>query len=194
MAERFGEWRAGIRGSPEIEWVEDLLEHLGIRPELLELASGAASPTTMLLAESGNLLGVDISERQVSLARERCPRARFVHADITEVSFDPESFDAAVCVYAFNHVPRADLPHLLKRIGRWLRPGGYLLATFGRSGSESVQEDWLGVPMFFGSYTEDENRAFVRAAGLEIERDQVVKIVEPEYGDARFQWILARRS
>src|SRR5207247_3503968 len=123
-------------------------------------------------------------------ARERCPRARFVHADITEVNFDPESFDAVVCVYAFNHIPRADLPHLLKSIGRWLRPGGYLLASFGRSGGEGVQDDFLGVPMFFASYTEEENRAHVGAAGREIERDQVIKIIEPEPqpGEGRFHW------
>ena len=95
MADLFGEWREAIQGSPELGWVEDLIDHLPIKPDILELASGAASPTTMRLAEVGNLLGVDFSERQVTRARERCPRARFVHADITEVNFDPESFDEA---------------------------------------------------------------------------------------------------
>jgi hypothetical protein len=47
--------------------------------------------------------------------------------------------------------------------------------------------------MFFASYNEGENSGFVRAAGLEIERDEVVPIIEPDYGEARFQWILARK-
>jgi hypothetical protein len=33
----------------------------------------------------------------------------------------------------------------------------------------------------------------LRAAGLEIERAEVVPIVEPEEGDARFLWVLARK-
>jgi hypothetical protein len=68
-----------------------------------------------------------------------------------------------------------------------------LLATFGTSGSEAL-EDWLGVPMFFGSFTAPENVRLVEEAGLEIVRDEVIPIFEPDHGEARFQWILARKS
>ncbi len=111
---------------------------------------------------------------------------------MTQVEFEEDAYDAVVSVYALNHVPRADLPSLLTNIGHWLRPDGRLLASFGRSGGEGIEE-WLGVPMFFASYTEEENRELVQAAGLEIERDEVVPIIEPDYGEARFQWILARK-
>jgi hypothetical protein len=36
-------------------------------------------------------------------------------------------------------MPRAELPALLSRIAASLRVGGYLLATFGRSGREGVR-------------------------------------------------------
>jgi ubiquinone/menaquinone biosynthesis C-methylase UbiE len=193
MAERFGAWRGEIAGSSEAEWVADLFERLPAGPAILELCCGAASPTTMLLAEESDLLGIDFSKEQIRRARERCPAARFLEADVTEVDLQAESFDAVVSVYAFNHVPLADLPRLLTRIGQWLKPGGHLLASFGRSGGEGVQEEWLGVPMFFASYTEEENSELVRVAGLDIERDEVVPIIEPEYGEVRFQWILARK-
>jgi len=193
MAERFGAWRGEIMGSSEAEWVADLLGRLPTEPKILELCCGAASPTTMLLAEHGDLLGIDFSSEQLRRARDRCPGARFVEADVTDVEFVEGAYDAVVSVYAFNHVPRADLPELLAKIGRWLRPGGHLLASFGRSGGEGIQEDFLGVPMFFASYTEEGNRELVQAAGLEIERDEVVAIIEPEYGEARFHWILARK-
>jgi ubiquinone/menaquinone biosynthesis C-methylase UbiE len=193
MADRFDAWRHGIEGSPEIEWVEDLLARLPERPEILELGSGAGVAPTRLLAERGKLTGVDISVEQVRRARKRCPGARFIHADFTEVVFEGRSFDAVASIYVFNHVPRADVRPLLAKIATWLRPGGYLLATFGISGGEGVQDDWLGVPMFFASHTEEENRELLRAAGLEIERDEVIPILEPEEGEARFQWLLARR-
>lgn len=193
MAERFGRWRGEIAGSSEGEWVADLLERLPAGSAIVELCCGAASPTTMLLAEESDLLGIDFSKEQLRRARERCPAARFLEADVTEVDLETDSFDAVVSVYAFNHVPQVDLPPLLTKVGRWLRPGGYLLASFGRSGGEGIQEDFLGVPMFFASYAEGENSGFVRAAGLDIERDEVVPIIEPDYGEARFQWILARK-
>jgi SAM-dependent methyltransferase len=191
MAERFATWRSEIEGSPELKWVQDLIALLPRNPDVLELGCGAAEEPTLLLAERGRLLGVDISGEQLRRARERCPRGAFVQADIVELELDPESFDAVVALYVFNHVPRADLPALLERIAAWLRPGGYLLATFGVSGAEGVEDDWLGVPMFFASYTEAENRALVRGAGFRIEQDEIVSIAEPE-GEARFQWLLAK--
>lgn len=193
MADRFDEWRHGIEGSPEIEWVGDLLARLPEQPDVLELGSGAGVAPTRLLAQRGRLTGIDISAEQVRRARERCPEARFIHADFTEVMLEESSFDAVVSLYVFNHVPRADVRPLLGTIAGWLRPGGYLLATFGISGGEGVQDDWLGVPMFFASHTEEENRQLLRTAGLQIERDKVVPILEPEEGEARFQWLLAHR-
>jgi SAM-dependent methyltransferase len=191
MAERFGEWRAGITGSPELEWVDDLVDRLPEESDVLELGCGGAVEPTLRLAAAGRLTGIDISEHQLRLARERCPGGNFILGDMTTIELDPESFDAVVSLYAFNHIPRADLPGLIKRIGAWLRPDGYLLATFGVSDSESVQDDWLGVPMFFASHSIGSNRAFVREAGLAIVGDESVVITEPEDGEGRFQWILA---
>jgi SAM-dependent methyltransferase len=193
MAERFAAWRDEIEGSPELEWVQDLIALLPGKPDVLELGCGAAEEPTLLLAERGRLLGIDISGEQLRRARERCPGGTFVLADIVELEFDPESFDGVVALYVFNHVPRADLSALLEKAASWLRRGGYLLASFGVSGGEGVEDDWLGVPMFFASYTDIENRALVLAAGFAIKRDEVVSIAEPE-GDARFQFLLARRT
>jgi SAM-dependent methyltransferase len=194
MADRFRAWRGEIAGSREAEWIDELVARLPAEPVVLELGCGAGSYATSVFSERGDLLGIDISAEQVKRARQRYPDARFMEADFTEVDLGRGSFDAVVCVYVLNHVPRADLPRLLSVAGGWLKAGGYFLGSFGRSGGEGVEDDWLGVPMFFASYTEEENRELVQAAGLEIERDEVIAIVEPDYGEARFQWILARKS
>jgi cyclopropane fatty-acyl-phospholipid synthase-like methyltransferase len=172
------------------------LARLPPNPDVLELGCGQAVEPTRLLAERGRLLGIDISAEQVRRAQEACPAGDFSVEDMTTVNYEAGSFDGVVSLYAFNHIPRVDLPPLLERIAGWLRPGGYLLATFGCSGAEGVENDWLGVPMFFASNTPPENRAFVERAGLRVERDEVVSIVEPEPdpGVARFQWIMARKA
>jgi SAM-dependent methyltransferase len=177
-----------------LEWVEDLLGRLPESPDILELGCGRAEEPTLRMAARGRLTGIDISKEQLRRARERCSGANFVHADATTIELAPGSFDAVVSLYAFNHVPRAELPPLVQRIAGWLRRGGHAVLTFGMSDSESIQDDWLGVPMFFASYTPDENRALVEKAGLEIVRDEAVTIIEPEEGEACFQWLLAARS
>jgi SAM-dependent methyltransferase len=194
MADRFGQWQNTITGSPRMRYLGELLRRLPIRPDVLELGSGAAVESTRILAARGRMTGVDISAEQVRRARERLPEATFVHGDMTEVEFPAESFDAVVAFYVFNHVPRVDLPPLIQRIAGWLRPGGHLLGTFGASESaEGVQIDWCGVPMFFSSFSAEENRRFVREAGLELVLDEVVPQDEGEEGRAEFLWVLARK-
>jgi SAM-dependent methyltransferase len=120
-ADRFAAWKAAIRGMTAPERARQLLGLLPKNPDILELACGAGTEETRLLAERGRLLGVDISAEQVRRARECVPSAEFLRGDLTTVDFEPASFDAVVSFYAFNHVPREELGPLLARIAGWLR-------------------------------------------------------------------------
>ena len=193
IADRFGAWRAGITGSPEDEWLSDLLARLPKQAAILELGCGQGVSARRIIDAGHQYTGLDFSAEQLRRARERVPEADFQQGDFTEFAFDAESLDAVVALYVFNHLARAELPGLLQRIAESLRTGGRLLATFGRSGTEGIQHDWLGVPMFFGSYTEQQTLQLIREAGLTVERDEVVPIVEPEEGAASFLWVLAGR-
>jgi cyclopropane fatty-acyl-phospholipid synthase-like methyltransferase len=193
IADVFAEWQKGVTGTRRLEWVERLLALLPERPDVLELGSGAGVLSTRLLAERGRLVGVDISAEQVRRARERIPVAEFVHADVTEVKFEPSSFDAVVSFYVFNHVPREELGPLLDRIAGWLRPGGHLLATFASSDNPGWRGEWLGTQMFFSGFTPAENERLVGEAGLELLESELETILEPEYGEGRFHWVLAHR-
>ena len=190
IADRFGEWRAAIKGSPDDEWLDLLLTKLPKQADVLELGSGQGLAARRIVAAGHCYLGVDISREQVRRARELVPQAEFRHGDAIELELDADSLDAVISLYAFGHLPRAELPALLSRIAASLRVGGYLLATFGRSGWEGVEDDFLGVPMFFGSYADEETQELLLSAGFELERVEVVSIEEPE-GPASFLWILA---
>jgi ubiquinone/menaquinone biosynthesis C-methylase UbiE len=192
MADRFAAWQRKIEGSTRLERVEELLALLPERPDVLELGVGAGIGSTRTLAERGRLTGVDISAEQLRRARERIPAATFLHGDFTELELERESFDAVVAAYVLNHVPQDELGPLLERVAAWLRPGGCFLATFSTSDNPGWRGEWLGVEMFFAGFPPAVNRRLVEAAGLEVLRDEIETSVEPE-GEARFQWLLARR-
>jgi cyclopropane fatty-acyl-phospholipid synthase-like methyltransferase len=193
LAESYGAWRAAIEGSPDDEWLGELFARLPTTADVLELGCGQGGTARRIVDAGHRYTGVDLSEEQLRRARRLVPETEFRHADIADLAFEKESFDAVVSLYVFGHLPRAELPELLGRIAGWLRPGGQLLATFGRSGGEGVEDDWRGVPMFFGSYTDDDTLALLDRAGFEVERAEVVPIVEPE-GSASFLWVLAARG
>jgi cyclopropane fatty-acyl-phospholipid synthase-like methyltransferase len=193
IAERFGAWRLGVKGSPDEEWLAELLGRLPGKADILELGCGQGTTARRLVDAGHGYVGVDLSEEQLHRARSLVPEAEFRHGDLTELDVGAATFDAVIAVYVLNHLQRADLADLLPQVATWLRSGGYLLATFGKSGTEGVEADWLGVPMFFGSYTEQETLALLRDVGFRLERAEVVRIVEPEEGAASFLWVLARR-
>jgi cyclopropane fatty-acyl-phospholipid synthase-like methyltransferase len=193
MADQFAAWEAEVSGLTGPERAERLLDLLPPNPEVLELGIGAGVAQSQILAERGRLTGVDVSEEQLRRARKRLPVARLVHADMTAVDFDDASFDAVVSFYVLNHVPREELGPLIGRISRWLRPGGYFFAAFGTKDTPASQEEFLGVQMFFSGHEPPENERVIRDAGLEIVESEIETIVEPDYGEGDFHWVLAQK-
>jgi predicted TPR repeat methyltransferase len=190
-ADAFASWQRQITGWNRQRRVEGLLALLPERPDVLELGSGAGVESTRVLARQSDLTGIDISAEQVQRARERVPGARFLRADFTTIELEPARFDAVVSFYVLNHVPREELGPLLTRIAEWLRPGGYLLASFGASDLPR----WYGKAIgglwtFFSGYEPDVTLRLVRSSGLEVVRVELETIREPE-GDATFLWVLA---
>jgi cyclopropane fatty-acyl-phospholipid synthase-like methyltransferase len=170
-----------------------LLEALSEGSRVLELGCGGGGPTTQALAARFALTGVDISARQIELARQHVPYAEFRHADVTRVAFPPESFDGVAAFYTFTHLPHGELPLLLAKVARWLRPGGVLAASMATKGNPGeVEPDWLGVPMYFSGYRAAVNQQFVEQAGLEITTAQAETIVEDGH-PVHFLWVVARK-
>jgi SAM-dependent methyltransferase len=190
MAETWERWSSHIGNDPRADWLAKLVARLRDGCAVVELGCGNGTAETRVLAERFDLTGVDLSEEQLRRARKRVPGARFVQADVTRVEFADSSLDAVCAFYVFNHVPRELLAVVFDRIHRWLRPGGFFLATFGASDVEGWHGDWLGVPMYFSSFTPERTRALL--GSFEMLEDEVVAISEAD-GEATFHWVLARR-
>lgn len=190
IAQRYLDWSAQIADDPRLRYLTEFDERLPDGAKVLELGCGAGIPCGQKLAERHDVLGVDLSQRQVELARVNVPAGKFVKADMTALDFPDGEFDGVAAFYSILHVPRAEQPALIAKIARWLKPGGLFLASLG-SGTPDVTETWLGVEMFFGSNTPDVNRDLL-AQHLEIVIDDLVTMHEP--APATFHWVLARKS
>jgi SAM-dependent methyltransferase len=190
MADRYAAWAARF-DAPTLRWVDRLDALLPDGADVLELGCGSGRAATRRLAERHRLTGVDISPEQIARARSNVPGATFVEADILDLDFDVASFDAVVSLYVFGHVPRDDQPVLLERVVSWLRPGGLVLATFPTGGDVgSIEEDWLGVPMYFSSFDIETNRRLIGESGLTTVEVRVVELEPKE----RFLWFLGRKA
>src|SRR3712207_1567383 len=96
--------------------LENLASLLPSEAVVLDLGCGAGMPVTRWLADRGfAVTGVDVSATQLELAHTYVPDGTFIKADMTEVVFGPESFDAVVAFHSIIHVPRTEHPTLLDR-------------------------------------------------------------------------------
>jgi SAM-dependent methyltransferase len=194
IAEQYAAWAAGVRIRERDHYTTLILDTLPEGATVLELGCGAGLPTTQRLAERFAVTGVDISARQIELARCNVPRATFACRDMTALDFPADSFDAVCAFYAITHVPREEHAALLQSIARWLKPEGHLVASFSNGGSMGeIEGDWLGAPMYFSGYDAETNERLVRDAGFRIAtaRPETAE----EFGrPTTFFWIVARKA
>ena len=180
-----------------ISALEEVASDLAPGSPVLDLGCGAGVPATRWLAERGfDVTGVDLSERQLDLARRLVPGATLLKGDMTDLDFEPDTFDAVVAFHSIIHVPREEHPALLRKIRRWLKGGGLFLATLTLTDFEGEDGDWegWGAPMRWSHYDANTNVAMLRDAGLHI------VYAEPRAGGGTgksgetWLWVLARKE
>ena len=172
--------------------LEELARDLPSGAAVLDLGCGAGVPVTRWLARRFSVTGVDVSARQLELARRNVPAATFIKADMANDAFDPGRFDAVVAFHSIIHVPRVEHPALLGRIHGWLRDGGLFLATLSLGAWEGEETDWngWGATMRWSHYDRETNLRMLRDAGFEI-----VSAEARTGGDGEsWLWVLARRG
>ena len=122
--ERFGE---GWTKAFEYPSIMALLPDVAGR-RVLDLGCGAGQLAHHLATRgAADVVGVDISERMLGLARAERSHSRvsYVRASMEEVAFPPGRFDLVVSSLAVHYV--ADYTGLMRRVARWLGTGGVLV-------------------------------------------------------------------
>ncbi|HET9208952.1 MAG TPA: methyltransferase domain-containing protein [Thermoanaerobaculia bacterium] len=113
------------------------IDRLGLRPgdTVLDLCCGTGA-SALAAAEkvgpAGRVLGLDLAENLIRRARVKAAIRRLGNVelrveDLEQVELPPASFDAVVCVFGLFFLQ--DMAGALRRMWRWVRPGGRLAVT-----------------------------------------------------------------
>lgn len=159
------------------EWIQPLIARLEPGSRILDLGCGSGVPVARALTAAGHhVVGVDISEVQISRARELVPDGEFVNADVMGVEFPAESFDAVVSLYALIHMPLDEQPQLLARVANWLQPGGKFVCTTGHTAWTGTDDNWLdgGAAMWWSHADAATYRGWLTDAGFTIDSETFV--------------------
>jgi len=194
IATRYTQHALISRTDERDQYLKALFDSVPEGSRVLDLGCGSRIPMTARLAERFSVTGVDISKRQVELARGNVPSAAFIRADMATVGFTLSSFDAVFASYALIHVPRDRQPSLLQSIRGWTRPGGVLVATMATKATDaSYERDWLGAPMYWSGFDTADNIQLVREAGFRIISavEETAEEVEAGWVPITFLWVVA---
>lgn len=117
----------------------------------LDIGCGCNGRFIDLLQGNGfSVEGVDISERMITLARERNPEVTFYHVDICEWQF-PGRYDFVTAWDSIWHLPLAEQEPVLKKILSGLNNAGVCIFTTGGVDSPEEKTDSVMGPLMYYS-------------------------------------------
>lgn len=180
----------------EQHYLEVLLEPLTTSGVILDLGCGTGQPIASTLVFWGNyIVGVDESSAMLARAQEQLPNEEWICARMQEIEFD-RLFDAVVCWDSLFHLDRKEHAPVLKKIHRWLRPGGRLLVSSGGQVDEaqhSFTDRMFGQEFFYDSFSPEQMLTLLREIGFDILLAEMCNL--PDGGRDKGKWatIAARR-
>lgn len=110
-------------------WRRRLVSEIEKGERVLDLCTGTGEVAKLLIKKigpEGSLSCVDFCEDMLDVARRKMsplpPNVSFVVADVREIDFPDNTFDAVTVAFGMRNVP--DNPTALKQVRRVLKPGG----------------------------------------------------------------------
>jgi cyclopropane fatty-acyl-phospholipid synthase-like methyltransferase len=171
LYERFAREYDRDRGRALMErrYLDEMLEHLGERPRILDLGCGSGEPIARYFVEREcELTGVDAAPSMVVLCRQRFPNAHWLGADIRSLDLE-NRFDAIVAWGSFFHLGPDDQRRMFEIFEAHIAPGGLLLFTSGPRAGEATG-DFYGHDLFHASLDRQEYESLLRGGGFEVLR------------------------
>lgn len=146
-------------------------------------------------------IGIDQSETQIAIAREKVPHGEFLLAEMCDIPLKDNLADLVVCIAVFHHLP--DEGHRLQALSemrRITKPGAHIIMTNWNLESDWAHEkisdqEWQPAPdgensflvpwkkqdgtvvgqRYYHGFTCDELEGLVKKSGLQLHEQYYIK-------------------
>lgn len=171
-----------------LPYLEEYVSHLEPGDAILDVGCGAGIPVDDYLVKKGfGVTGIDISDKQIDVARHNVPQALFEVKDMTTFRDYEYCVNGIVSFYAIFHTPREQHANLFKKFATFMPKGGILFVTMGAGDNPGAEEEFHSVPLFYSFYPPEKNVQLIESAGFTIINNEI-----DASGGEKHQIILAK--
>lgn len=138
------------------------------------------------IKQGAKVIGIDISEKAIELAKKNCPKAEFYVMHVEKAKFKPKSFDIIVSIFVVMY--KKNLDSVLREFRRILKDNGAILIVVPHPVRKMIKynnmnyfvkgkkwEVWRGIKRFnYYRLFEDYIDSFVDS------KLKIIKLIEPK--------------
>jgi ubiquinone/menaquinone biosynthesis C-methylase UbiE len=186
IAPHFAVFRSQFSNEQELEFLCSLLPK---KAKILDVGCGNGIPVARYFIRKGyTVVGVDISEEMLEIAKQNVPEAEFYRYDMNDLDFEDETFDAISALYSIFHVPKEKHFSILQNFYRMLKPGGILFFCVGTNEGDDLSTFLGDIDMFWSNYAPEKTKQLVKDAGFELLFGEVL-----DRGDELQFWVFGQK-
>ena len=145
------------------------VDHL-IGDRVLDAGCGPGRDALFFTQQGLSVVGIDLSEELLAIARARVQGATFLKMDMRRLELPNQCCDGVWACASLLHIPHAQALQTLREFFRILEPNVGLLYVSVKEGRGEGWRDHPEGKTFSAYYTEDSFRRIIERAGFEIFR------------------------
>lgn len=155
------------------EFIDSYLSYLNPDPLIGDMGCGPCGHIEDYVSKKGfNIIGLDISEKCVEIARDKFPGTRFEVGDMSGLNYDDNYFDGLISYYSLLDTPKVYVTKVLDEFYRVLKNNGILLLVLKEGSEEGFREELLGIEteIYMSLFTGEEIKGYLELSGFGIIR------------------------
>lgn len=153
------------------DYIDEFLNLLTKGGKILDVGCGVGVDANHMVSKGFNVIGIDLSDEMLKLAKRKFPNIKFEKLDMRELSFELESFHGIFVAFSLIHIPKKDVPEVLSKLYGFLKKEGLIYIAIQEGESQEIS---VTVPLkpneklFLNIYSSDEIKNLVKKADFSI--------------------------